>query len=122
MVVIGLLLALLILKIAFFLTAKPKVTVDYVAEYNKITRPANYDPNDNAAPYYQKALDVFVKVPYERGGMERYLALTGIYWPADLDNSERAYLESWLASNSQALEYFKIAANKPYYWLEKQTN
>ena len=54
---IGLLLALLILKIVLFLTAKPKVTVDYVAEYNKIARPQNYDPNDNAAPYYQKAFD-----------------------------------------------------------------
>jgi hypothetical protein len=55
--VVGFLFVLVILKIAFVLTAKPKITVDYIAEYNRITRPANYDPNNNAAQYYQKALD-----------------------------------------------------------------
>ena len=54
---IGLLLALFILKIVLFLIAKPKVTVDYVAEYNKMTRPQNYDPSDNAALYCRKAFD-----------------------------------------------------------------
>jgi hypothetical protein len=110
--VAGFLFVLIVLKIAFVLTAKPKITVDYVAEYNKITRPANYDPNDNAAPYYQKAFDAFVKMPIE-------LRELRVNWPADLNSAGQALLENWLASNSQSFEYFKIAANKPYYWLER---
>jgi hypothetical protein len=113
--IVGLLFALIILKIVLVLTAKPKITVDYVAEYNRITRPANYDPNDNAAPYYQKAFDAFVEMPIE-------LKVLRVNWPADLNSTEQALLESWLASNSQALEFFKIAANKPYYWLERRTD
>jgi hypothetical protein len=110
---VGLLFVLLILKIALVLTAKPKITVDYVAEYNRITRPANYDPNDNAAPYYQKAFDAFVEMPREFWP-SRY-----INWPVDFNTTEQALFENWLASNSQAFEFFKTAANKPYYWLER---
>jgi len=110
---IGLLLALLILKIVLILTAKPKVTVDYVAEYNRTACPQNYDPNDNAAPYYQKAFDAFVDMPDEF--RYRY-----INWPTDFNSTEQALLEERLASNSQAFGWFRIAANKPYYWLERK--
>jgi hypothetical protein len=110
--IIGLLLVLLVVKVVLLLTAKPKITVDYVAEYNRISRPANYDLNDNAAPYYQKAFDVYVPMPDE-------LRKPHINWPVDFNDTEQALLEKWLASNSRAFEYFKIAANKPYYWLER---
>jgi hypothetical protein len=115
LVVIGIIAAILVVKAVLFFTAKPKVTVDYVAEYNRITRPENYDPNENAAPYYQKAFDAFVEMPDE---------LQSPYnnWPTDYLDFEQAMLENWLAANSQAFEFFKIAANKPYYWLEKQTD
>ncbi|MFA5239260.1 MAG: hypothetical protein WC476_06080 [Phycisphaerae bacterium] len=113
LIAIGLLLVLLILKIVLLLTAEPKITVDYVAEYNRITCPENYDPNDNAAPYYQKAFDAFVEMPKE---LQEVPYIIG--WVADFNNTEQALLEKWLVSNTLAFEYFKIAANKPYYWLE----
>jgi len=61
--VTGLMLILLIIKGILLWTAKPKVTVDYVAEYNKVTQPQNYDPNKNAANDYQKAFDSFIEMP-----------------------------------------------------------
>jgi hypothetical protein len=109
-----LLFALIILKIHFTLTAKPKITVDYVAEYNRITRPQNYDPNDNAAEFYQKAFDLFIEMPRELRNPYKN-------WPTDFNSTEQAKFQGWLASNSQAFELFKIAANKPYYWLERYT-
>ena len=111
---IGLLLALLILKIVLFLTAKPKITVDYVAEYNRTARPQNYDPNDNAAPYYQKTFDAFVDMPNE---------LRKLYtnWPTDFNESDQNTLRQWLASNEQAFEHFRDACRKPYYWLERKS-
>ena len=115
LIAIVLLLVVLILKIVLLLTAKPKITVDYVAEYNRISRPANYDPNDNAAQYYQKAFDYFIRMPKE-------LKTPLINWPEDFNNIEQAKLKGWLASNSQAFGYLKIAANKPYYWLERHAN
>ncbi len=109
-VVIGFLLALLILKIVLFLTAKPKITVDYAAEYNKTTRPKNYDPNDNAAPYYQKAFDAFVDMPDEL--WSPYIDC----WPTDFNDIEQDLLEEWLISNTPAFEYLREALSKPYYW------
>ena len=110
---IGLLLVLSILKIVFFLTVKPKITVDYVAEYNRTARPQDYDPNDNAAPYYQKAFDAFVDITDE-------LRKPYINWPTDFNDAERALLEKWLISNTLAFEYFREALNKSYYWLERK--
>ena len=111
--VLGLLLAILIGKIALFVTARPNITVNYVAEYNRMSRPQDYDPNDNAAPYYQAAFDRFVDMP----GELRWPQMT---WTTDFNDADRAVLTQWLTSNSQAFEHFKEALNKPYYWLERK--
>ncbi len=111
LIIAALILALLALKLVLFLTAKPKITVDYVAEYNRTSRPQNYDPNENAAPYYQKAFDAFVDMPHGLGRMY-------INWPIDFDDIEQALLEKWLISNTLAFEYFKEALDKPYYWIK----
>ena len=116
LIIIVVILSIAALKVVLFLTAKPKATVDYIAECNKITRPADYNPEDNAAPYYQKAFESFVKKPEELKKLkERYLfqRLTR------LDSSQQTILKEWLASNSKAFEYFHIAANKPYDWIER---
>ena len=115
LLVVGVLLALLIVKIVLFLTVKPKVTVDYVAEYNRISLPQNYDPNENAAPYYQKAFDAFIRMSEELRGQ------IYVNWPTDFNNTEQARLAEWLLSNSQAFEYFREAVNKPDYWLERKS-
>jgi hypothetical protein len=109
---IGLLLALLILKIGLVLTAKPKVTVDYVAEYNRMTFPQNFDPNENAAEEYQKAFDAFVKMPSQLRGPWKD-------WPTDFNDADQNTLRQWLASNEQAFEYFRGASRKSRYCLER---
>lgn len=113
--IIGLLFALLILKITLFLIAKPKITVDYMAKYNRISRPANCDPNDNAAQYYQKAFDAFVEMP------EELIRYPKRYWPEDYNSAEKNLLKKWLISNTLAFEYFRRAINKSYYWIKRTT-
>jgi len=110
----GVLLALFILKIVLLLTAKPKITVNYVSEYNRTSRPQNYDPNKNAAPYYQNAFDAFVDMPRE---------VRRLYtnWPTDFNESDQNTLSQWVASNEQAFEHFRDACRKPYYWLERKS-
>ncbi len=85
-----------------------------MAEYNRTTRPQDYDPNDNAAPYYQKAFDAFVDMPDE-------LRKPFVDWPADFNDAEQAILEQWLTSNTLAFEYFRKAVNKPYYWIKRRS-
>jgi hypothetical protein len=113
LILAGLVLALLLLKLILILTAKPKVTVDYVQELNRITKPQNYDPNKNAVNLYQKAFDSFVEMPAE-------LRIPYISWPTDYNSTNQALLEKWLISNTLAFEYFKAALNKSYYWMERK--
>ena len=83
---IGLLAVLLILKILLLLTAKPKITVDYVAEYKRTSGVQNYDPDENAAPYYQKDFDTFVEPPDK-------FKYPHIDWPEDFNSAEQALLQ-----------------------------
>ncbi len=94
---------------------KPKVNikVNYVAEYNKITKPANYDPNENAAPHYEKAFETLVGMPNDIKDIRKV-------WPADMNEADFAISKKWIASNSEALGYLKKAAKKPYYWVQRQ--
>jgi len=54
---IGLLILCFIVYVVWFLTGKPAITTDYVAELNRIVRPAA-DESLNAAPFYLKAVDL----------------------------------------------------------------
>lgn len=90
------------------------IKVNYVAEYNKITKPANYDPNDNAAPYYQKAFELCVERPEQLSNSDIKA------WPKDLPNEKQVLLEGWVSANSDALEQLKLGTQKPYYWPEYQ--
>lgn len=106
------LLVFFFLKVLPLLIAEPSIKVNYVAEYNKITRPANYNPNENAAPYYEKAFEAFVEMP-------EAIKDNWKDWPADMDDAKLNVLKSWLASNSQAFSYLKQATQKPFCWIER---
>ena len=55
---IGVLILCFIVYVAWFLTGKPVITTDYVAELNRIVRPAA-DESLNAASFYLKAVDLY---------------------------------------------------------------
>lgn len=110
LVIAGLLLVVFIIKAIFFFTVKPVITVDYVAQLNQLSRPENFNSNENAALYYQKAFNAFIEIPYE---------LLHLKQQTDFDDQDRELLENWLASNATAFKYFREAADKPYYWLER---
>jgi hypothetical protein len=106
----GILAALIIFRIVVFFTAKPKITVDYVAEYNRLSLPDNYNPADNAAELYQKAFDAFIEMPKD---------LRSLIYHAELTTAEKEQIKNWLASNTKAFDYFRQASEKPYYWIER---
>jgi hypothetical protein len=113
LIVFGVLLALLLLKILLFLTAEPTISVDYIAELNRISKPADYDPDNDAAFDYQKAADLFVRMPPDLFSSSGWAFRRG-----DLDPEELAEVNKWLIANSQALTYLKRGSAKPYLWLK----
>ncbi|MBN1125905.1 MAG: hypothetical protein JXA82_12930 [Sedimentisphaerales bacterium] len=140
-------LAVLAAWISRYYFGKPTIKVDYVQKLNDLTRPADYDPNENAAPLYEKAFAAFNRMPLYRykvtydpntyanldprymDGMDlRYIMMsmhpisgsTSAWpWPGDLDPNNLRILEEWIHSNEESMKYTKQATQKPYYWIEQ---
>ena len=89
-------------------TDTPKT--NYVAELNKIGI-AGRPESDNAAPYYLKAIEYYVKQPE---GLE----VSTRSWPKELPAQEQALLRKWVQDNSRALEQLQLGSQKSYYWLK----
>lgn len=96
----------------------PNPKVDYVAKINELAR-AGRDETLNAAPFYQKAIELYV----ERGEeLERALnRRPRPVWPAELSAKQLSLLKEWVQSNSKALSQLEMGAKKPYYWLQKSS-
>ncbi|MCP4614752.1 MAG: TlpA family protein disulfide reductase [Planctomycetes bacterium] len=84
----------------------------YITELNTIGI-AGRPEIDNAAPYYQKAIELYVNEPDELNGKTRNL-------PDELSAREQTLLRKWVQDNSRALEQLQLGSNKPYCWFTKK--
>ena len=84
---------------------------EYITEINTIGM-AGRSASDNAAPYYQKAIELYVKESYALNGKTREL-------PDELTAQEQTLLRKWVQDNSRALEQLQLGSNKPYCWFTK---
>ncbi len=98
-------------RVVPLLMAKPTITVDYLAEANRLSRPPDYDPNLDVAPHYERLFADFVSLPDELVGQERL-------WPTDLKREQLETLGQWVPSNEAALQALARAAQCPYWCYE----
>jgi hypothetical protein len=110
--VIGIIFLYLIICIIPMTIGKPTIKIDYVQWLNDKNK-AGRDEADNAGYYYDKAIMLYKPLP-------NWLAGSPAQWPTDFDDSERKSLAEWLASNIEAFETFRKAADCPYYWRSYQ--
>jgi len=105
---IGILILCLGVYLVWFLTGKPVVTVDYVAELNRIVRPAA-DNSLNASPLYDEAAELYEKLPDEVRELlgKRY---------KEASPEEKRAIEQYLSENKKALDLVVAGVKKPYYW------
>jgi len=96
--------------------AKVKHKTDYVSQFNEISKPTNYDPNNNAANYYKNAFGLVVERPAKLSKLDIKA------WPKDLPEEKQVLLENWLSANSDAIKQLKFGTQKPYYWAEYHGN
>lgn len=96
----------------------PNPKVDYVAKINELAR-AGRDETLNAAPFYQKAIDLYVE-----SGEELTKTLSRRprpVWTDELSDKEQSLLKQWVQSNFEALSQLELGTKKPYYWLQKSS-
>jgi hypothetical protein len=98
-------------RIVPLLVAQPTITVDYLAQANEVSKPADYDPNRNAALYYEKIFAQFVALPEPLKDKHRS-------WPTDLSPDELKALEEWAPVNDPAWPALAQAARCSYWWHE----
>ena len=109
----GVLILCLVVYIAWFLSGKANVTVDYLAEFNRMVRPVA-DESQNAAPYYEKAAKLIESLPDD---MEKLLSKK----PREVTDEDKKLIGKWLDDNKEALDLVIKGSQKPYYW-QKYTN
>jgi hypothetical protein len=85
--------------------------IDYVAELNKLGV-AGRPESDNAAPFYQKAAELYVKFSQQQA----YPTMKG--WPVNLPENELSEIRNWVQVNSQALLQLELGSKKPYCWFQ----
>jgi len=106
--VVVILFICLVLYIVWFLTGKPVVTKDYIAEFNYLVRPVA-DESLNAAPLYNKAIEVFEEFPRDISDV-----LGKIYY--EVTEEEKQLIGKWLTDNDEVLDLVVAGSRKPYYW------
>lgn len=99
--------ACFVLYVMWFFSGKPNITTDYVAQLNHIAKPVA-DESLNAAPFYEKAVELHVKEPNDLSKFPK--------WPEDLSDEQMAIMTSWISDNEPCFEQIKLAGEKPHYW------
>ncbi|MHC4345428.1 MAG: CPBP family glutamic-type intramembrane protease [Planctomycetota bacterium] len=88
------------------------IKTDYVASFNETSKPAGYDPNDNAASCYQRACKLYAHRPRGLKGCDFRS------WPSELAEEKQIELVKWLSANREGIEQLALGTEKPYYWPE----
>jgi len=85
--------------------------VNYVELLNKLNK-AGRDESLNAAPYYQKAFELYVDMPKDFNISDLKV------WPEELPEKKFKAIKEWILANNAALEQLKIGSQKSSYWIE----
>ncbi len=108
----GILILCLIAYIVWFVTGKPVITTDYVAEYNRLARPVA-DESQNASPLYEKAIQ-FMRANSDYNDVKELL-WNKRYEEVMAENKEK--IDKWITGNKEAFDLVIAASQKPYYWM-----
>ncbi len=105
---VGVLIVCFVLYVVWFLTGKPVINTNYVAELNRIVTQSS-DGTLNAAPFYHKAVPVFKKLPKDISELlrKKYNEVTP---------EQKQLIAKWINDNEETLELVIAGTQKPFYW------
>ena len=107
----GVLILCLVVYVIWFLSGRPNITVDYVAELNRMVRPTA-DESLNAAPFYNKAVQL-----YDEKSSDEINELLGTKYK-EVTDEQKETIERWLNDNKEIFDLVTAGTDKPYYWQE----
>ena len=112
---VGVLVFCFILYTVWFISGKPTVRVDYLAQFNKMAQPQILD-EDNAWPHYERAIELYVKPGVESDGMPAFRDYSKPAYRnyAALSEQEKREIEKWIRRNEEAWQKFKMGSSRLY--------
>ncbi|MCJ7777248.1 MAG: hypothetical protein MUP16_02895, partial [Sedimentisphaerales bacterium] len=110
---IGVSILCLILYLVWFFSGKPIVTIDYVAELNRMARPVA-DESLNAAPFYKEAAIRYEKLSEDN--KVNFVLLSKK--PNEVTPEQKQLIEKWLTDNKETIGLVITGSQKPYNWFE----
>ncbi|MHC4584145.1 MAG: DUF1700 domain-containing protein [Planctomycetota bacterium] len=111
--VFGIIVIYFIICFVPLLVGRPTINVNYVDWLNELVK-SERNEADNARPYYEKAIKLYVKNPQD------WLYGSGKVWSADLNDVEISIMSDWLEDNQGALEALREGSRRPDFWNEYQ--
>jgi hypothetical protein len=112
----GVLIACLIVYVVWFAMGKPVITTDYVAELNRIVRPAA-DESQNAAPLYENA----IRLIKENSDYNDLKELVGKKYD-EVTAADKEKMQKWITKNKEVFDLVSAGSARPYYWRIYQTD
>jgi hypothetical protein len=110
----GVLILCLIVYLVWFFSGKPVVTIDYVAELNRIVRPTA-DESLNAALLFEQAAATCPNMPEEKRNFWRNNYV-------DANGAERQIIKGWVQICDDSLNLIAQGTEKPYFWRQYKTS
>ncbi len=96
------------------LVGRPTISINYVDWLNELAQ-GGRDEADNARPYYEKAITLYVDNP-------QWLNQNRAVWPTDLNDVELKSLSDWLEANQRAFKVLREGSHRPDFWNEYQSD
>lgn len=112
----GLFVGCFCLYVIWFMCGRPTIDTDYVSKLNQIYRPEDYRQEDNAWPYYKKAMELYVE---PNAGDEYGVIFSRSHEKFfDFNDAEQKLIIGWVERNEAAWQEFIAASLKPYCYIE----
>ena len=112
---LGIIILYFIICFVPLLVGRPTISVNYVDWLNELVR-GGRDEADNARPYYEKAIELYVINP------QNWLVDNRKIWSTDFNDTELNVLSDWLTANKGAINALREGSRRPDFWNEYQSD
>jgi hypothetical protein len=112
--VLGIIILYFIICFIPLLIGSPTISVNYVDWLNELVQ-GGRDEADNARPYYEKAVKLYVEMP-------QWLIKSRAKWPTDFNDVQLSSILTWLEANQGAFKALREGSQRPGYWSKYQGN
>ena len=117
---IGILIICFIVYVCWFVSGKPTINVDYIAQFNELSRP-EISEKENSWQNYEKAIELYVEPNKAIEGIDRLVSISDQTSFEQLNEIQQKEIRRWINDNQPAWQQYIEASRKPYFYRQYET-